>query len=367
MLHIRGKDCVALEVKYHNRCYQKYTSFLKYHRDDPAEGETSVKQQPSLYNEGFNTFCEQFVKVNIIQEESIFYMTKVKEQFVKIVADVENADASNYKTSRLKQRMKERFPQLIFQAPKQRNKSEMVYSGCIQPSTMVENIPCIDISSADTSDEGEEHERFVPDTTYQSSIRLQEIYNVALTLRNELESKKPVNWYGTWPPVASDITMDSVKKLVSPILFNFIAWLLGFSDEPEQTDYVQIHQKEALKIFSICQDLVNVFSRGKLQTPKSLSLAIAVRQISGCSGLITLLNGLGHCVSLPSTMAYESALAQLTINTSNIIPKDFVAGKHITLVYDNIDFQEDAKKQTHVTNGMSVMFPLRFKTVSCFC
>ena len=56
-----------------------------------TEGETS-KQQP-LYNGGFNTFCEQF------------YMTKVKEQFVKIVAHVESADASN-KTSRLKQRMK---------------------------------------------------------------------------------------------------------------------------------------------------------------------------------------------------------------------------------------------------------------------
>ena len=56
-----------------------------------TEGETS-KQQP-LYNGGFNTFCEQFVKVKIVKEESIFYMTKVKEQFVKIVAHVESADA----------------------------------------------------------------------------------------------------------------------------------------------------------------------------------------------------------------------------------------------------------------------------------
>ena len=234
LLHIRGKDCVALEVKYHNRCYQKYTSFLRYYKDDShTEGGTSTKQQPSLYNEGFNTFCEQLVKVKIIKE-SIFYMTKVKEQFVKVVADVESADASNYKTSRLKQRMKERFPQLIFQAPKQRNKSEMVYSGCIQPSTMVENVHCIDISSADTSDEdGDECEHFEQGETHKTTVTLQEIYNVALALRNELESKKPVNWYGSWPPVSSDITIDSVKKIVSPILYNFVAWLVGFSDEPE--------------------------------------------------------------------------------------------------------------------------------------
>lgn len=208
LLHIRGKDCVALEVKYHNRCYQKYTSFLRYYKDGShTEGGTSTKQQV-IYNEGFNTFCEQFVKVKIIKKEHIFDMSKVKEQFVKIVADVESVDASNYKTSRLKQRMKERFPQLIFQAPKQRNKSEMVYSVCIKPSTMVENVHCIDISSADTSDEDGDEQ----DETYKTTVTLQEIYNVSLALRNELESKKPVNWYGSWPPVSSDITIDGVKK-----------------------------------------------------------------------------------------------------------------------------------------------------------
>ena len=191
--------------------------------------------------------------------------------------------------------------------------SEMVYSGCIQPSTMVENVHCTDISSADTSDEdGNECEHFEQSETHKTTITLQEIYNVALALRNELESKKPVNWYGSWPPVSSDITIDSVKKIVSPILYNFVAWLVGFSDEPEQSDYVQIHEKDSLKLFPICQDLLIFFSCGKLQTSKSLSLAMAVQQISGCSGLITLLNGLGHCVLLPSTMSYESALAQLT-------------------------------------------------------
>ncbi|XP_046845101.1 uncharacterized protein LOC124438948 [Xenia sp. Carnegie-2017] len=151
------------------------------------------------------------------------------------------------------------------------------------------------------------------------------------------------------------------------MVFNFIAWLLGFSDEPERAGYVQIQEKQALKVFSICQDLIYVFSSGKVQTPKSLSLAMAVRQMSGCSSLITLLNGLGHCVSLPSTMAYESAIAQLTINSLNTIPKDFVEGKHITLVYDNIDFQEDATKQTHVTNGIIIqkVVPETFPKLAC--
>ena len=77
-----------------------------------------------------------------------------------------------------------------------------------------------------------------------------------------------------------------------------------------------------------------------------------MRQISGCSNLIKILNGLGHCVSLPATMAYDSALAPLSMNTSSYLPKDFVKNEYVNLVYDNIDFGEESAKQTHVANGI---------------
>ena len=78
---------------------------------------------------------------------------------------------------------------------------------------------------------------------------------------------------------------------------------------------------------------------------------MTVRQISGFSNLIKILNGLGHCVSLPATMAYDSALAQLSRNTSSYLPKDFVKNQNVNFVHDNIDFGEEIAKQTHVTNG----------------
>ena len=142
--------------------------------------------------------------------------------------------------------------------------------------------------------------------------------------------------------------------MVSPLLFNFFAWILGFSDEPILDSYIELDEKDSVKVFSLCQDFICVSSRGKTQTPKALSLALTVRQMSGCSSLIKVLHGLGHCVSLSSTMSYDSALAQLTINTSNIVPKDIVPGKHVNLVFDNIDFKEDSGKQTHVTNGIII-------------
>ena len=133
-----------------------------------------------------------------------------------------------------------------------------------------------------------------------------------------------------------------------------MVWVLGFSDEPSLDSYLEVNEKEAEKVFSICQDLINVSSRGQIQTPKSLSLAIAIRQISGCTSLINFLHGLGHCVSVSSAMAYDSALAQLTMNASNIVPKDFIPCQFVNLVYDNIDFKEDSAQQTHVTNGIII-------------
>lgn len=55
-------------------------------------------------------------------------MNRLKAKFVKIVHEVENDDASSYRTSWLKERLQERFPQLVFHTPKVCNKSQIVYA-----------------------------------------------------------------------------------------------------------------------------------------------------------------------------------------------------------------------------------------------
>ena len=130
----------------------------------------------------------------------------------------------------------------------------------------------------DSDDEGHTN---INDT---KTATLQGMYAVSLKLRNNLRDHSS-SWYENWPPFASDINVDNVNKLVSPLLFNFMAWLLGFSDDPESTGYIALDEKTTAKIFSLCQDMVYVASKGKVQTPKSLAWAIAVHQMSGCSGL----------------------------------------------------------------------------------
>ena len=188
-------------------------------------------------------------------------------------------------------------------------------------------------------------------TNFQKIANMREIYYVALTLRESVINQKK-QWYDQWPPLSSDMTGNNVKKVVPPLLFNFIAWMFGFSTDPEELLFVDVDEKVSLKLFSVCQDLLYIANRGKFQTPKSFALATAVRQISGCAGLITLLNGLGHSVSLSSTISLDTALAQLAIDTTTVIPREFITGKFVNLVYDNLDFGEEVVNQTHVPNGI---------------
>ena len=59
-------------------------------------------------------------------------------------------------------------------------------------------------------------------------------------------------------------------------------------------------------------------------------------------------------------MAYDTAIAQVNINTSRIIPREFVQNEAVNLVFNNIDFGDEIKKQTHVTNGILETFSIAF-------
>ena len=101
-MHILESDCVALEVKYHKRCYERYTSSLR--RASPQDEENKHEVNNYKYRKSFESFCV-FVQHELIENENIYYMTRLKNEFVTKVKDIENKDASNFKTCRLRKRL----------------------------------------------------------------------------------------------------------------------------------------------------------------------------------------------------------------------------------------------------------------------
>jgi hypothetical protein len=123
-------------------------------------------------------------------------------------------------------------------------------------------------------------------------------------------------WYKNWPPHASDITGENISITSLVKFYGMDAWVFRL---PRRCWLHWIRWPNYIKDFSPCQILVYISNRGKVQTPKSLALAMTIRQMFSCSGLIfKILSGFGHCLLLSSTMSYDSAIAQATTNTSTL-------------------------------------------------
>ena len=153
----------------------------------------------------------------IIQKGKIYFTNKVREKFVRTVKQVEGVDASNYKKCRLKERLQKRFPNLVFHTPKEWNKSEIAFAECSSKGNVAESFlnenDETSQSEIDSSDEGENTNRKKLNADDKKAV-LKDIYYVALTLRDILSVRRRHR--------GIDIIGESVKKQVSPLLFNFV-------------------------------------------------------------------------------------------------------------------------------------------------
>jgi hypothetical protein len=107
---------------------------------------------------------------------------------------------------------------------------------------------------------------------------------------------------------------------------------------------VPIEGKNSAKLTSIAQDLVNLASGGRNPTPKSIALAMALRQLTGSASVISLLSGLDHCMSHSFVLCHET-------------PPGFVRDVPTTTPWDNDDFSEETtsgKGTTHITGGIII-------------
>ena len=362
LIQIQDKNCVALEVKYHRLCYKRYTSCLQL---------KDTKSTNELYQTSYEAFCD-YVKEHLIVGHNICYMKQLKSVFVSTVSEMQGLDASGYKACRLKEKLKTTFPQLVFFTPTVRNKSEIVYVEEISTGSAIEGqLTLLEKIQSETElelseesgSESETEDFFKKDENEGRSkgrkfqvdhSDLRHMYSTGIIIGNIIKECQKLDM--PWPPMSTDLCLENVKDMVPPVLFNFISWILGFSDEPQINEYVQIDENLALKVLALCQDLIYVAHKGKIQTPKSLALAMAVRQISGCGDIVKILNGFGHSVSYSATMAYDTSLAKLSIanQSEGFVPLGIVPDQFFCLVFDNVDFGEESKKQTHVTNGIII-------------
>ena len=128
----------------------------------------------------------------------------------------------NYRTYRLKERLQDRYPQLVFHTPSVGIvKSEIMYMEDLNQGNVAESL----LESKEEINDSSDEERFEEDISRKhKGVALKDIYSVALELKENIRMHSR-SWYENWPPLSTDISSDSVFCLLS---FSILS--LGYLD-----------------------------------------------------------------------------------------------------------------------------------------
>ncbi|XP_071832154.1 uncharacterized protein [Apostichopus japonicus] len=301
LLQIEHKDLVAIEVRYHNKCYRNFTRGVIEMK--------STAEKESKFEPSFKVFAESIVTARLIKGQEILRLKTLNVLFRQIVKNTQALDASHFTTQRLKVQLRTRFHNLVFVKPSKRFESEIVYAKDINVDNIVERVAeqfqtPISECSTTTSDESDAR---TTDATADDYTRLRTLYHASQIIKSILQNTTSAP---RWPPTADDLTIDAARNIVPVPLFSFLTWCVGFSDEAELTDQVCISEDNNQRILSLAQDLLYTSKKGCILLPKHSSLAMTIRHMTGSARLIGMLNRFGHCVSHSMVLEHDTALAE---------------------------------------------------------
>ena len=95
---------------------------------------------------------------------------------------------------------------------------------------------------------------------------------------------------------------------------------------------------------SVAQDMIHCVSRGRVKTPKHITLPMAIKSLTGNAEVLTLLNRFGHALSYSQIEELETAIAERQIAKQRegiLLPSVCNAGVPAIFCWDNNDLQEE--------------------------
>ncbi|XP_041369507.1 uncharacterized protein LOC121383502 [Gigantopelta aegis] len=91
LLHIREKDCVAIEVKYHRTCYRDYTRFVTTKMCDRSD------EDGLQFAKAYELYCTSVIETRMIRNKEILRMSNLIRLFHHYVQKHEGIDPSSYR------------------------------------------------------------------------------------------------------------------------------------------------------------------------------------------------------------------------------------------------------------------------------
>ena len=332
LLQIQGQDTIAIEIKYHKSCYTQYVrpGALAKLEDQNCEDEDIASE---TYNRAFGNIRE-YVNDTVLKEGKAVKMSELLERYVRKLLQ-EGVNAPSYRSSKLKNRLIKFFgSSLSYHQPLDRSQSEIVYSSHVTTGEVVETI-------VNTSGEQWADEDGIEEVTQETNEdeKYLHVYHMAKMIRSLVIEMKPVM---AWPPTEDDL--DCSDTLVPDLLYNLFAWICSSDVEYCNKRVCGISAEVHRIVLSQAQDLIDCVSRGRIKTPKHVTLPLTVKSLTGNAELVTIVNRFGHALSYSQIEELETALAEKEIAKEQdgiIVPSTCSMGVPAVFCWDNNDLLEE--------------------------
>ena len=258
-----------------------------------------------------------------------------------------------YRDNRLKDNLQEKIPQLRFYKPTHSQFASLIcYSSQLTVEDLIERLsPQLD--NVTTTDDDTTDDDIPPaNLSLSSGIKLE--FRHVSDLVNRSLSSVPKQ-YKTWPPVLEDFSLDSCMKYSPTELYNLIACITGLMKDVVADPYVRVDlpHDQHLKVASICQDIIYIWSKGRIQPPKTLALGLTLRHLTGNKRVNDILSALVHAASYQISLGLETALAMSQHEQG--LPPEFQLTDAAAVCWDNIDFSNETVSgggTAHYVNGI---------------
>lgn len=105
------------------------------------------------------------------------------------------------------------------------------------------------------------------------------------------------------PLNVDDVSLELVRRIIPPSLY-WLVCVMIMSDDIAVDDLYQpsscVKAEDAGRVLSIAQDIIHCASNSRVKFPKTISLAMTVRHLTGSKQLVVLLNRIDHSSSYMS-------------------------------------------------------------------
>lgn len=220
LLQIRGKDLIAIEVKYHKSCYGTYTR----ERQDPHPDNS---EQDTAYDMAFQQLVD-YVDKTIIKELDVIKIVSLRDMYIDLLSD-NDVEAPGYRTEKLKARLIKHYgDQLTFWRPQRRTETEFVYSSSVSTGQAVEaGAALVDVDT------------FPSQSAPADPGGSKQVFKAAAIVRGELGevvSTMP------WPPKPEDLDVSNFE--IPGLLYNLIAWIVCGDNEEHPISSTKVRLSE---------------------------------------------------------------------------------------------------------------------------